>query len=314
MPSPLIWTVTVALLLVLFAFDFIVQARKAHEPSTREAALWCGGYFALALVFGAAMAVWWDSARATEFVAGYVTELSLSVDNLFVFLLIMSRNRIPRERQQKVLLLGIAIALAARAVFIFLGAAVINAFSWTFYLFGAYLVFVALRLAFQKEESHDVEPETESRMARLLSRWLPVTRQFHGGALVAREGGKLLATPILLALVTLGLTDVLFALDSIPAIYGLTDQSYIVLTANAFALMGLRQLYFLIGGLLDRLVYLSYGLAAILVFIGAKLILHAAHESGAGVPEISTPLSLAVIASVLVVVVAASLVKTRGPR
>jgi tellurite resistance protein TerC len=334
--STLVWTVTAVLLLALFVFDFIGQARKPHEPSTREAAMWCGFYVLLALVFGASMAVWWSVGHATEFVAGYVTELSLSVDNLFVFLLIMNKGRIPREHQQKVLLFGVALALAARAVFIFLGSAVISMFSWTFYLFGAYLVYVAIRLAFQKEEPREEsppqclpeeerqlheggklsleaqgEPAREGFVARLLAKTLPTTSDFHGGRLFAREHGKLLATPLLVALVTLGCTDVLFALDSIPAIYGLTSEAYIVFTANAFALMGLVQLYFLVGGLLDRLVYLSYGLSAILAFIGVKLILHAAHESGAHVPEISTPLSLAVIAAVLAVAVAASLCTTK---
>ncbi|ADG97402.1 Integral membrane protein TerC [Segniliparus rotundus DSM 44985] len=336
MPSTLVWTVTAVLLLALFVFDFIGQARKPHEPSAREAAVWCGVYVLLALAFGAGMAVWWSVGRATEFVAGYVTELSLSVDNLFVFLLILNKGRVPREHQQKVLLFGVALALLARAVFIFLGSAVIGMFSWTFYLFGAYLVYVAIRLAVQKEEpkegappqllpeeEHQLhgggkmppqaqeEPARESFVARLLAKTLPTTSDFHGGRLFAREHGKLLATPLFAALVTLGFTDVLFALDSIPAIYGLTSEAYIVFTANAFALMGLLQLYFLVGGLLDRLVHLSKGLSAVLAFIGVKLILHAAHESGAHVPEISTPLSLAVIAAMIAVAVAASLFATK---
>lgn len=296
MPSPFVWTVTAAVLLVLFVFDFVVQARKPNEPSPRAAAAWCGVYACFALAFGAAMAFWWSPARATEFVAGYVTELSLSVDNLFVFLLIMGRGKVPRGRQQKVLLFGVAVALVARAVFIFLGAAVIAAFSWTFYVFGAYLVYIAARLALEDEaEPREDEAERDGLVARLAARLLP-------------------ASPLLAVVVTLGFTDVLFALDSIPAVYGLTDQAYIVLTANAFALMGLIQMYFLLGGLLGRLVYLRYGLSAVLAFIGAKLILHAARESGLPAPEISTPVSLAVIASVLVVVVVASLAKTRSER
>ncbi len=292
----------------------------------RESGFWTVGYIALAVVFG--LGVWWAAGGvyAGEFFAGYVTEKSLSVDNLFVFILIMSKFAIPREYQQKVLLFGIVIALVLRGVFIALGSAAINAYSWVFYIFGFFLVITAIKLIKESVGGADEDKgpasgvQDRGRVATLVGRILPTTDEYDGDKLITRVDGKRVVTPMLTALVVIGFTDVLFALDSIPAIFGLTQEPYLVFMANALALMGLRQLYFLIGGLLDRLVYLSYGLSLILAFIGVKLVLHALHENNLGfinggapvdVPEISTGMSLAVIGVTLVVTVVASLLRSR---
>ncbi|MBF6354602.1 TerC family protein [Nocardia higoensis] len=319
--SALEWVITVAVVLGLFVFDFFAHVRTPHEPSFRESGFWSAVYIGLALLFGGYVAWKWGSTYAGEYYAGFVTEKALSVDNLFVFLIIMSTFAVPRIYQQKVLLIGIVLALVMRGAFIAVGAAAINAFSWVFYLFGLFLIYTAVNLL--RESGHEVEAEEkrDSRIVALAKKVLPTTDEYDGDRLITRIDGKRVVTPLLLALVAIGFTDLLFALDSIPAIYGLTEEPYLVFAANAFALMGLRQLYFLIGGLLDRLVYLSYGLAAILAFIGVKLVLHALHENTlpfvnggehVSVPEISTPFSLAVILGVLAVATVASLVKTRG--
>jgi tellurite resistance protein TerC len=267
--------------------------------------------------------VWgWD--HGTEYFAGYVTEKSLSVDNLFVFLIIMTKFAVPREFQQKVLLVGVVIALVLRTVFILAGAAAIERWSWVFYIFGAFLVYTGIKLAKEKHEAEELEhagEEKDGLAVRLLKKVVPTTDEYHGDRLTTRVDGKRLITPMLVVMVAIGSTDILFALDSIPAIYGLTQEPYIVFTANAFALLGLRQLYFLIGGLLERLVYLNKGLAFILAFIGVKLVLHAMHENelpfingGEHIewaPEIPTWLSLLVILGTLTVATIASLAKTR---
>lgn len=314
------WLLTGAVILGLFALDFLLVARVPHLPTLRESAFWSLFYIGVALLFGL-LVIWvWGAVPAREYYAGYVTEEALSVDNLFVFAVIMSGFAVPRANQQKVLLIGIVIALVARGLFIGAGAAAIGAFSWVFYLFGLFLLYVAVGLIRGHGRERDIERHRETRIATLVGRFLPTTDGYHGGRLVARVDGRRMVTPMLLALLAIGFVDLLFALDSIPAIYGLTDVAYIVFTANAFALMGLRQLYFLIGGLLDRLVYLSYGLSVILAFIGAKLLLHALHKNTLGfvnggqrvnVPEIPTALSLGIIAAVLLLTTIASLVKTR---
>lgn len=317
--TTVVWGITILVILGLFVFDFFAHVRTPHEPTFRESAFWSAVYIGLALAFGGLVAVKWGGVYAGEYYAGFITEKALSVDNLFVFLIIMSTFAVPRAYQQKVLLIGIVVALAMRGAFIAVGAAAISAFSWVFYLFGIFLIYTAAKLL--KESGHEVEHEQkrDSRIVALTKRLVPTTDQFHGDSLIARVGGKRVVTPMLLALLAIGFTDLLFALDSIPAIYGLTEQPYLVFTANAFALMGLRQLYFLIGGLLDRLVYLSYGLAAILAFIGVKLMLHALHENNlpfvnggehVAVPEISTAVSLSVIIGILVVATVASLWRT----
>ncbi|MEV0359889.1 TerC family protein [Nocardia sp. NPDC050697] len=317
----LVWVITIVVILGLFVFDFFAHVRTPHEPSFKESGFWSAVYIGIALLFGGFVAWQWGGTYAGEYYAGFVTEKALSVDNLFVFLIIMSTFAVPRKYQQKVLLIGIVLALVMRGGFIAVGAAAISAFSWVFYLFGAFLIYTAVKLL--KESGHEVEAEEkrDSAIVRITKKLVPTTDDYHGDKLFARIDGKRVVTPMLLALLAIGFADLLFALDSIPAIYGLTEQPYLVFTANAFALMGLRQLYFLIGGLLDRLVYLSYGLAAILAFIGVKLVLHALHENTlpfinggehVAVPEISTPLSLSVIIGILVIATVASLLRTRG--
>jgi tellurite resistance protein TerC len=313
-----LWVTSIGLLVVLLAIDVLVVGRRPHEPSLRECAVAIGCYVGLAVLFG--LGVWWLSGGeyAGEFYAGWLTEYSLSIDNLFVFVIIMARFQVPRPYQQTALLVGIVLALAMRGVFIAVGAAAIETFSWVFYLFGAFLVYTAVRLATQRE-SHDDDFQ-ENRLLRWVRRTLPSTPDWNGVHLTTRVDGRRLLTPMFVVIVALGTTDLLFALDSIPAIFGLTQEPYLVLTANVFALMGLRQLYFLIGGLLERLVYLSLGLSLVLGFIGVKLVLEALHQNElpfvnggdpVPVPEIPTLASLAVILGVLAVTAAASLLASR---
>jgi tellurite resistance protein TerC len=314
---PLIWGITIVVILALLAFDYFFHIRKAHVPSLKEAAIWSSLYVGIAIIFGILVLIFGGPAMGSEYFAGYITEKALSVDNLFVFLIIMASFRVPREDQQKVLLFGIVFSLIARTGFIFLGAALINSFAWIFYAFGLILLITAGNLL-RPETSGG---EADNFMIRLARRFFHTTDHYDGDKLFTMENGKKVLTPMLLVMVAIGGTDILFALDSIPAIFGLTQNVYIVFTATAFSLMGLRQLYFLIDGLLDRLIYLSYGLAAILAFIGAKLILHALHENnlpfvngGEPVPviEITTGLSLTVIIGVLVITVVASLLSKAG--
>lgn len=278
-------------------------------------------FIAISIVFGFIVFAIWGPTYGGEFFAGYITEKALSVDNLFVFVIIMATFAVPREFQQKVLTIGIVLALIMRGAFIAVGAAAINAYSWVFYIFGFFLLFTAIKLMRENGEAN--ETPSENKVVSLARKFLPVHDEYDGDKLVTRIDGKKMVTPMLLALIAIGFTDILFALDSIPAIYGLTSEPYLVFTANAFALMGLRQLFFLIGGLLERLVYLSYGLSVILGFIAVKLILHALHENTLGfinggehvaVPEISTSVSLIVIVGVLIVTTVASLIKTRNDK
>jgi tellurite resistance protein TerC len=315
-----LWTGTIAGILALLAFDLLVVGRRARQPSMREAAGWAVFYCVAAAAFGL-LILWLHGGRyAGEFYAGWLTEYSLSIDNLFVFVIIMSRFAVPAAYQQRVLTVGIVLALVMRAVFIALGSAAIAQFSWVFYLFGAFLIYTAWKLA-----RHSAEEDAELKdntVLRIVKRVLPTTDGYDGARLVTRVNGRALVTPMLVVMIAIGTTDILFALDSIPAIFGLTKEPFLVFTANAFALMGLRQLYFLIGGLLDRLVYLSYGLAVVLGFIGVKLTLEALHTNNlpflAGGhpvhvgPEISTAFSLGVIIGSLTITTVASLVKTRG--
>ncbi|GHD51489.1 TerC family protein [Mycetocola manganoxydans] len=316
--SPLVWALTIVFILGLLAFDFIFHVRKAHVPTLKEAAIWSSLYVGIAILFGLGVLIFGGGDAGGEYFAGYVTEKALSVDNLFVFLIIIASFKVPREDQQKVLLFGIVFALIARTGFIFLGAALINSFAWIFYFFGLILLLTAGNLLKPKGDEEDAADNFIIRIARKV---LPTSAHYDGDKLVTVENGRKVLTPMLLVMVAIGGTDILFALDSIPAIFGLTQNVFIVFTATAFSLLGLRQLYFLIDGLLDRLVYLSYGLAAILAFIGVKLVLHALHENtvpfingGEHVPvvEISTGLSLTVILGVLIVTVIASLVSPKG--
>ncbi len=302
------WVVTIAVILGLLGADLLLATVRPHAVGYREAAAWSAFYVAVAVIFGvvfASLTSWDDGA---QFFAGYIVEKSLSVDNLFVFVIIMATFAVPREHQQRVLVFGIIAALCLRAVFIALGATLLSLLSVTFLVFGLALIWTAVRLYRHRDEDPDIGTSPLVRAAR---RFLPVSDAYAGGRLITRADGRWVLTPLFLVFVTIGGTDILFALDSIPAVFGVTDQAYIVFTANAFALLGLRALFFLMTGLLDRLIYLSAGLAVILAFIGVKLILHWGHGVSHQVPEISTPVSLAVIAAVLAVTTVASLIRSR---
>ncbi|MEU2822217.1 MULTISPECIES: TerC family protein [unclassified Streptomyces] len=305
-----IWVVTIIGLSALIAVDFFI-GRKPHDVSTKEAGIWTAVWIALAVLFGLGLLVLGNSQASGEFFAGFITEKSLSVDNLFVFVLIMAKFSVPSHLQQRVLLIGVLIALVLRAVFIAAGAAVIANFSWVFYIFGAFLIYTAWKLIQEARAGEEEEEFEENRLLKSIEKRFGVSDQYHGTKLFIQKHGKRVMTPLMVVMLAIGTTDVLFALDSIPAIFGLTQDPYIVFTANAFALMGLRQLYFLIGGLLKKLVHLSYGLSVILGFIGVKLVLHALHESGVHVPEISIPFSLTVICGVLVVTTITSLIANK---
>jgi tellurite resistance protein TerC len=317
------WAVTVGAIVAMLVFDFVGHVRRPHAPTLRESAIWSAVYVGIAIVFGLLILWFYGPEFGGEYFAGYLTEKSLSVDNLFVFVLIMASFAVPRALQQKVLLFGIAFALVLRTALIFLGAAAIERFSWVFYLFGAFLVWTAWVQA--RSGGHGSEEEyRENAVLRLTRRLLPTTEEYSGDRMTAKLDGRRHITPLAVALVAIGSADVVFAVDSIPAIFGLTQETYLVFTANAFALLGLRQLFFLVDGLLDRLVYLAYGLAVILAFIGAKLVIHALHtnelpfvnggEHVTAVPEVPTWLSLTVILGTLAVTTVASLAKGRRDR
>jgi tellurite resistance protein TerC len=317
--SGLVWVLTVFGLIGLLLFDFFFHVRRAHVPTIPEAARWTSLYVSIALLFGCGVWLFGGGDMGAQYFAGYVTEEALSVDNLFVFLLLLGSFRVPRADQQKVLLVGIVVSLIARTGFIFLGAALINSFAWVFYLFGLILLITAGNLL--RNESRDDEPAPDNIIIRLARRVLRTSDAYDGDKLFTMHGGRRVMTPMLLVMVAIGGTDILFALDSIPAIFGLTQNVYLVFTATAFSLLGLRQLYFLIDGLLDRLVYLSYGLSAILALIGVKLILHAMHQNNVpfindgesiDVVEIGTGLSLIIIIGVLVITVVGSLLSPKG--
>lgn len=313
-----LWFTTVAVLVGIMVVDLFVVDHKPHAVSIREATRWVLFYVALAVVFGIGLWYFAGAGFAGQFAAGYITEYSLSVDNLFIFVIIMAAFRVPEIHQHRVLLIGIAIALVMRGIFIALGAVAIQQFSWVFYIFALVLIVTAWKLF---RENHDEQEEfKENLLLRLVRRTLPVTDDYHGAKMVVRLDGRRLFTPMLVVMVAIGTTDLLFALDSIPAIFGLTQEPYLVFTANAFALLGLRQLYFLLGGLLNKLVYLSYGLAIILAFIGVKLVLEALHTNDLpflnggepfDVPVIGIALSLSVIIGVLAITTVASLIKVR---
>ncbi|MGV9881994.1 TerC family protein [Streptomyces sp. NPDC003006] len=308
--SMMLWVTTVLGLCALIAIDFFI-GRKPHDVSIKEAGIWTVVWIVLAALFGVGLLVAGESQASGEFFAGFITEKSLSVDNLFVFILIMAKFSVPSHLQQRVLLFGVLIALVLRAIFIAAGAAVIANFSWVFYIFGAFLIYTAWKLIQEARADEDEEDWEENRLLKSVEKKFGVSDRYEGTKLFIRKNGKKIMTPLMVVMLAIGTTDVLFAMDSIPAIFGLTQDPYIVFTANAFALMGLRQLYFLIGGLLRKLVHLSYGLSVILGFIGVKLVLHALHESGVHVPEISIPLSLSVICGVLVITTITSLIASK---
>jgi len=317
--APWIWWLTGAVTVAVFAFDLLIVGRRPHEPSMRECAVYLSIYVGMAVLFGLGILVTAGGQFAGEFYAGWLTEYSLSVDNLFIFIIIMSKFMVPRELQQFALMIGIVMALVMRAIFIAVGAAAIQNFSWIFYLFGLFLIYTAWKL--MKEGGENEDDYEENRLVRWVEKRFPATTTWHGRKILTVENGKRVITPLAIVILTLGTTDLLFALDSIPAIYGLTSEPYLVLTANIFALMGLRQLYFLIGGLLKRLIYLSYGLALLLAFIGVKLILEALHlnelpfinggEHVEWAPEIPIWLSLTAIVGILAGTAVLSLAASR---
>ncbi|MDQ2588237.1 TerC/Alx family metal homeostasis membrane protein [Saccharothrix yanglingensis] len=305
----LTWGLTIGLIVVLLAVDLVLAAVRPHRVGFGEATAWSVFYILVAIGFGVWLTMAHGGGFGTEYFAGYIVEKSLSVDNLFVFVIIMTTFAVPEEHQHKVLTFGIVLALVMRAAFIALGATLLSLFSFMFLLFGLLLIFTAVQLFRHRNEDPDVENNAVVRTARRL---LPLSTEYDGGRLFTREAGKRVGTPLLIVLVAIGGIDLLFALDSIPAVFGVTEEPYIVFVANAFALLGLRALFFLVKGLLDRLVYLSTGLALILAFIGVKLILHWLHvDISPSVPEIATPVSLGVIIGVLAIVTVASLLKTR---
>ncbi|MER5739033.1 MULTISPECIES: TerC family protein [unclassified Streptomyces] len=308
--SMTMWVLTILGLCALIAVDFFI-GRKPHDVSIKEAGIWTIVWIVLAVLFGLGLLIWGDSQASGEFFAGYITEKSLSVDNLFVFVLIMAKFAVPSHLQQRVLMVGVLIALVLRAIFIAAGAAIIANFSWVFYIFGAFLIYTAWKLIQEARAGDEEDDYEENRLLKSIEKRFGVADRYHGTKLFVRVNGKRVMTPLMVVMLAIGTTDILFALDSIPAIFGLTQDPYIVFTANAFALMGLRQLYFLIGGLLKKLVHLSYGLSVILGFIGVKLVLHALHESGLHVPEISIPFSLAFICAVLVITTITSLIASK---
>jgi tellurite resistance protein TerC len=317
--APWVWQVTIGATIVFFIFDVWHMRRNPHEPTMKECLVALGFYVGAAIVFG--LGVWYfaGSVYGGEFFAGWLTEYSLSIDNLFIFIIIMGKFAVPRQYQQNALMIGIILALVMRGIFIAVGAAAINEFSWVFYLFGLFLILTAVNLA--REGAEEGQGYDEPRLVTWVRRHLPVSDEWNGIKFFIQQNGRRLLTPMAMVVLTLGVTDLLFALDSIPAIYGLTSEPYLVLTANVFALMGLRQMYFLIGGLLRRLVYLGVGLATLLAFIGIKLILHAVHVNELpfingghhvmGAPDISIGQSLTVIIGILVVTTIMSLLKSR---
>ncbi|MEU0479366.1 TerC/Alx family metal homeostasis membrane protein [Streptosporangium sp. NPDC006013] len=309
--SPQLWIITVAALLLLLAVDFMLT-RRPHEVRMREAVGWSVFYLALPLAFGVYLWGVFGSGVAVEFFTGYVVEKSLSVDNLFVFMLLLSAFAVPVALAQRVLLYGIIGALVLRAIFIALGAAVLQSGTWAFLLFGGILIVTAVKIMKDalggKEQQVDI---SSMRTVRLLRRFMPVTNDYRGSHLVVREGGRRALTPLALAIVAVFATDIVFAVDSVPAVYGVTEDPYLVFATNAFALLGLRALYFVLLGVLAKLRHLNHGLGIILAFIGIKLVLHWAHGVWTWVPEIPTPVSLGVIVAVLATVTATSLYANR---
>ena len=311
------WIITVVVMVAILVIDVLIIGRRPHEPSMKEAGLFISIYVTLAVLFGFGVWAIAGARYAGEFFAGWITEYSLSIDNLFIFLVILTKLKVPRHLQQFALLVGIILALIFRGIFIAVGAAVINAFSWVFFIFGAFLIWTAVKLYRDyRKHDEDTDDPPDNAALRFVRRRFNATKDYRGTKLTVVENGKRLITPMLIVIVALGSTDLLFALDSIPAIYGLTQEPYLVFAANVFALMGLRQLYFLLGGLLRRLVYLSVGLAIILGFIGIKLILHALHHYHLAdwAPwdgEIPIWVSLTVIIVTLTITTVASLVKSK---
>ncbi len=321
--EPWVWLLTVGVLSLVIIGDLIFQIRRPHEPTFRESAIQSIIYVSLGVLFTFVIWAFWGGQYGSEYIAGFITEKSLSVDNLFVFLIIFTQFQVPRRLQSQALLVGIVIALIMRGLFIAAGAAIIETFSWAFYIFGAFLIWTAVKLMVETLGSKSEEAHVQGEgLVGFIKRRFPTTDEYHGTRLTIVKNGRRLLTPLFLVMVAIGFTDLLFALDSIPAIYGLTKEPYLVFAANAFALLGLRQLYFLLSGLMERLKYLGVGLSIILGWIGVKLVIHAMHKNElpfinggehiTWVPEISTELSLGVILVTLVVTTVWSLRATKG--
>jgi tellurite resistance protein TerC len=307
--SLLVWSVTVGAILLLIIVDLLTVSAKPHEVKFKEAAGWSIFYIGIAIGFGIWVWQQYGSQMGTEFFAAYLVEKSLSVDNLFVFVIILAQFAVPSAYHQRVLLIGVILALVLRAIFIAVGAAALHAFAFTFVIFGAILIWTGVGLF--KHWDEDPEPGDNAIVKRIRKR-ITMVDEYHGTKLFIRQNGKRIATPMFLVMIAIGSTDLLFALDSIPATFGVTSETFLVFSANAFALLGLRALYFLVKGLLDRLIYLSLGLSIILMFIGVKLIMTYLHEEFTSIPKISTPIGLAVIGTILVISTVASLVKTKS--
>ncbi|MEY3325902.1 MAG: hypothetical protein RL694_789 [Actinomycetota bacterium] len=302
------WLITIGLIIGLLLFDLLTSTRKAHDVSLKEASFWSIFYIAIAIIFGAWVWSEFGGQYGKEYFAAYIVEKSLSVDNLFVFLIILSNFAVPSIYHQRVLMVGIVLALFMRAIFIALGAAALQAFSFTFVIFGAILLWTGVKLFQHWDEDPD---PANNPIVKFAQRKIPFTNEYHGGKIFIRENGKRIATPLLLVMLAIGATDLLFALDSIPATFGVTQEPFLVFAANAFALLGLRALYFLIKNLVNKLIYLSMGLAFILIFIGIKLVMVWGHENWESVPKISTNFSLAVIGTILLIATVASLIKSK---
>lgn len=318
--SPVQWTLTLVMFAAILGYEVFQALRNPHQPSLKSSAIWSVIYIVAALLFAIVILEIWDKKLAMEYVTGYVTERALSIDNLFIFILIMAAFAVPRHLQQLVMITGVAIAIVLRAIFIVLGAAIIERFSWIFYLFGIFLIITAWKLLGSNEQSEE-EEYVENGFIRFVRRLVPVTDTWEGSKIAVVRHGVFMLTPLALVMLAIGSTDLLFAFDSIPAIFGITNEPYIVFAANAWALMGMVQLYFLLGGLLERLIYLNYGLAFVLALIGVKLVIHAMHENAVPfinggkpidlIPEISTMTSLILIVVSLSVAAIFSLAKTR---
>jgi TerC family integral membrane protein len=313
--SPQVWVATVIGLIAIVVLDLVIIARRQRTVTVADATRWVVFYVSLAIAFGVGLYVLGSGKSGSEFAAGYITEYSLSVDNLFVFVIIMSRFSVPAVAEDKALYIGIIASLVMRAALIAAGAAAISAASWVFYFFGAFLIYTAVKLT---TDGNDQPDFGQSPIVRTLRRFMPLSDEYDGARVVTRREDRRVATPLVVVIATIGVANVMFALDSIPAIFGLTQDAYVVFTANAFALMGLRQLYFLIGGLLDRIVYLNVGLSVILGFIGVKLVIEALHGSSIDhvgavhIPEIGILTSLGFIVATLLVTLVVSLRKSSG--
>lgn len=304
-----LWIATIIGMVILVSLDFVLVSRRSHDVQFREALGWSVFYIAIAVAFGVGLIIWEGASAGSQFFTAYVVEKSLSVDNLFVFIIILKQFRTPSNLHQRVLLVGVIIALALRTVLIAVGAVALSYFSFTFVIFGVFLIWTGVQLFRHRDD--DPDPSDDNVMVRLIRRRVPYTEEYHDTRLWVRLSGRRVVTPLLLVMIAIGSTDLLFALDSIPATFGVTQVAFLVFTANAFALLGLRALYFLLKGMLDKLVYLSTGLAVILVFIGIKLVLEFAHTVSPSVPHISTAVSLGFIIAVLVLVALASAIKVR---